>query len=364
MITCPNCGFSQPDDGYCANCGIDMNSYVPKKNLFSGPVAYMALLVITVTVSSFYIYSIVKEHVLEQKSMELSGSIGYSDLSEISPPTNPTANNSNINETQLAAKKSEVVVQPFESGNLKVYYVSLARTSPVLQNANMSGTNSGVISNLASYFTSDSPEVTNTINVIDLDTWNVPANSGRVARVFNISKALPESDENVGLNLTVDVDSISKEMVNLQASTTFISVEAVQSAVVQPASSEAEPPESPNTMPIPGELGAESINDLPEVGGTESANEVGNIQPANGGIESVESIAPIITFNTMRQSASSNMQTLNRGDALFVYNIIPRRELLPIELNLMPNLIAGFINQGEFLTNNIDFVIFVEYEPQ
>lgn len=29
MITCPKCGFSQPQDQYCAKCGVDMQSFKP-----------------------------------------------------------------------------------------------------------------------------------------------------------------------------------------------------------------------------------------------------------------------------------------------------------------------------------------------
>lgn len=30
LVTCPRCGFQQPNDQYCANCGIDMLAYKPK----------------------------------------------------------------------------------------------------------------------------------------------------------------------------------------------------------------------------------------------------------------------------------------------------------------------------------------------
>lgn len=30
MIECPKCGFIQPDDRYCANCGLDIQTYKPK----------------------------------------------------------------------------------------------------------------------------------------------------------------------------------------------------------------------------------------------------------------------------------------------------------------------------------------------
>lgn len=30
IVNCPKCGFSQPKDRYCANCGVDMETYRPK----------------------------------------------------------------------------------------------------------------------------------------------------------------------------------------------------------------------------------------------------------------------------------------------------------------------------------------------
>lgn len=31
MLNCPRCGFSQPNDRYCAKCGVDMETFIPKK---------------------------------------------------------------------------------------------------------------------------------------------------------------------------------------------------------------------------------------------------------------------------------------------------------------------------------------------
>ena len=30
-MICPKCGFSQPDDYYCAQCGVNVEKYVQKK---------------------------------------------------------------------------------------------------------------------------------------------------------------------------------------------------------------------------------------------------------------------------------------------------------------------------------------------
>lgn len=32
LVTCPKCGFQQPQDQYCANCGVDMVRFRPKNN--------------------------------------------------------------------------------------------------------------------------------------------------------------------------------------------------------------------------------------------------------------------------------------------------------------------------------------------
>ena len=31
MIDCPRCGFTQPNDQFCANCGVNMTAFSPKK---------------------------------------------------------------------------------------------------------------------------------------------------------------------------------------------------------------------------------------------------------------------------------------------------------------------------------------------
>lgn len=33
-MKCPKCGFDQPDDRFCANCGVDVNLFVPRTNFF------------------------------------------------------------------------------------------------------------------------------------------------------------------------------------------------------------------------------------------------------------------------------------------------------------------------------------------
>jgi hypothetical protein len=61
LISCPRCGFQQPQDKYCAQCGVDMESYKPQsapfwKTFLKNPVLHVTLLVAVVAGGSFYIY--------------------------------------------------------------------------------------------------------------------------------------------------------------------------------------------------------------------------------------------------------------------------------------------------------------------
>lgn len=51
LITCPKCGFNQPQDKYCAQCGVDMESFKPQeestsKKLFRNPAFHITLFVL------------------------------------------------------------------------------------------------------------------------------------------------------------------------------------------------------------------------------------------------------------------------------------------------------------------------------
>lgn len=60
LIECPKCGFSQPKDQYCANCGVDMHSFKPSrppifKRIFTHPGIILLLILSTTYLSYFFI---------------------------------------------------------------------------------------------------------------------------------------------------------------------------------------------------------------------------------------------------------------------------------------------------------------------
>lgn len=63
LINCPRCGFSQPKDQYCANCGVNIEKYVPEKvnflkKLLSNTFVQVSLVIgFTLTTSYFVLKS-------------------------------------------------------------------------------------------------------------------------------------------------------------------------------------------------------------------------------------------------------------------------------------------------------------------
>lgn len=60
-MECPRCGFNQPEDRYCANCGLDVESYMAKpkpllSRLLQNANLYLALTAVLVVGLVFYIF--------------------------------------------------------------------------------------------------------------------------------------------------------------------------------------------------------------------------------------------------------------------------------------------------------------------
>ncbi len=60
LINCPRCGFSQPNDQYCAQCGVDMASYKPKSEplyvkIFQSPTTHVVILLLLAVLVGQYI---------------------------------------------------------------------------------------------------------------------------------------------------------------------------------------------------------------------------------------------------------------------------------------------------------------------
>lgn len=75
LVDCPKCGFSQPQDQYCAKCGIDMQSYRPKPapvqaRLLANPIFLIAVVFVFVFSGALYI-------IREQRQQEITRRMDY-----------------------------------------------------------------------------------------------------------------------------------------------------------------------------------------------------------------------------------------------------------------------------------------------
>jgi hypothetical protein len=80
LINCPKCGFSQPQDKYCANCGVDMEHYRPQapsvwKKFFSNPFLHVTIVLILVFLSIWYVQQNRREEIRHRIAFLKSGPV-------------------------------------------------------------------------------------------------------------------------------------------------------------------------------------------------------------------------------------------------------------------------------------------------
>lgn len=80
LINCPKCGFSQPEDRYCANCGVDMENYRPKaesawKKVAGNPFLHVAIVFLLVFASILFIQKSRREELRNRVAYLKSGPV-------------------------------------------------------------------------------------------------------------------------------------------------------------------------------------------------------------------------------------------------------------------------------------------------
>ncbi len=109
MINCPRCGFSQPKDSYCAQCGLDIENYrapeVPLlKKLLNNPVLQLSAVLLIALGSGLYVYKHNRQEIHERVSFFRQG-IQYNRNMNSSLPVNSIASNT---EGQASSDESEL----------------------------------------------------------------------------------------------------------------------------------------------------------------------------------------------------------------------------------------------------------------
>jgi hypothetical protein len=107
LINCPRCGFSQPKDQYCAQCGIDMQSFKPKEEpaltrFFGNTGVQIALLLIAAAFVGQYIIRSEEPQKWVQKITHFQG------MSKSEKSKNANSNSDSEEEALGAASSQEL----------------------------------------------------------------------------------------------------------------------------------------------------------------------------------------------------------------------------------------------------------------
>jgi hypothetical protein len=138
LVNCPKCGFSQPKDRFCANCGVDMDAFQPAppslgKRLLGNPFFHLAVILSLALLIVYYIRTQPEQFGLEKNNSLKAGPFVLQqkhmrDDSEENtvpstlPPatTNPEGTSSTIVSVKSAELENTTVAAPAKIGSLKI----------------------------------------------------------------------------------------------------------------------------------------------------------------------------------------------------------------------------------------------------
>ena len=134
MMNCPKCNFLQPEDQYCARCGVDVTTYQAPaesffKRLLKSPAAYLfAILVLSVS-TWFYIQNN-QQNDLQERVRFLKGELSSTEQTTEKPTTLTatqetqtealSVDNDSAQLSENSSKESETPIPPIESISTEV----------------------------------------------------------------------------------------------------------------------------------------------------------------------------------------------------------------------------------------------------
>lgn len=322
MITCPHCGFKQPEDIFCAKCGVNIETYTPKKrpffqNMLESSLFYIILLLFVVSATTFLTYEKILIHFKETPTDSFSYHTDYTipnpppfELSKSSETSsdqldlpnqqvNALSQNEDVspqNSENTPAAENAVEDVEFSSGVIDTYFIALPTDTPLIRTADLQSNGQyGVISNFAQAL-----EEIPRNNILMQRSWQIePQNFEQ--RIFALRREENLNEINnafgqIGIVMEWDIHQISARDVVLQPQINLFLVETIE----------------------------------------------GHLRP----FQDSQDVSPI---------------RLNRGEAAFIFVSLPNRPLSSIEQELFPETLRSLIESEDFIQNNIELFIVIEY---
>lgn len=126
MMNCPKCHFLQPEDQYCARCGVDVTTYqAPAESFFQrlikSPFAYI-FIIIVLSVSTWFYTQNNEQNELQERVRFLKGELSSTELKTEAPTTLKTSSfeteNLALDENSNPASSSDMAGNEAEPSSL------------------------------------------------------------------------------------------------------------------------------------------------------------------------------------------------------------------------------------------------------
>lgn len=226
LITCPRCGFNQPKDRYCAQCGLDIQNYnPPKKSLFQkladATVFQIILVFLIALVSGFYIYKNNRNE-LKDRVQFFSQGIQYSRSAGTPPPPQPgpppAAMDTAPPPPQASAPPPEAVENMAKSGAAKsaegfkinIQYAEIPRrvlTDVIFSESRQSGQFNSLGDHISGIWPQGKKKIANLKGLRWLGKETKKIEVGRTIQLFaGIHGSEPEND--LGLTTYVEIGEV------------------------------------------------------------------------------------------------------------------------------------------------------------
>jgi hypothetical protein len=151
LTNCPRCGFSQPQDQYCAQCGIDMQSFKPKevpffKKLVSSTGFQLGVLILITLISVQFILNRYSPQKFSQKNSRSQGTF----KSEENPDSNSSEAEEESEETNQDSRPlASVGSDSVESASLLDRSQQLGRAGSGTNDNSVNATNTSGTTSIA-----------------------------------------------------------------------------------------------------------------------------------------------------------------------------------------------------------------------
>lgn len=121
LINCPRCGFQQPKDKYCAQCGVDIENFKPAtppawKRFFGNPLIQLSLVVLVAGGVGITLYQKGQQN-LERRVSYLKSTVQINETGgqvEIPPPPNPSSEDLQAQESVQSSETSDGAIDAYK----------------------------------------------------------------------------------------------------------------------------------------------------------------------------------------------------------------------------------------------------------